>query len=359
MASLTASDNAIPVRYIALLGDVLQRQGVNLPAMLTAANIAPSSLANPDGWLSLEQLDALIPHAIEQTGRSDLALDLGQMIRLSAHSIVGYGILSSPSIEYALRLAARYFSLILPAFRMRLDYDAEHADLSYRPVLPMRHQTLCFLLEVLAAATHCDIEELLNGPMPPYGLFLSYAEPPHRKRYGELTGARCHFGQGLAPAQGPGLRMRFDISLIRRAPTLADASALRTAEERCRATTQRSVTHGKVSDWVSMMLRESSSGMPGLDELAHLRNLSARTLDRHLKREGFGFRDLLKSARHEKACRMLIANRLGITEIALELGYTDAANFTRAFRAQFGLSPSAYRREQLAAESGPESAAGR
>ena len=40
---------------------------------------------------------------------------------------------------------------------------------------------------------------------------------------------------------------------------------------------------------------------------------------------------------------MLADNQLSITQIALELGYSDAANFTRAFRKISGVSPSQWR----------------
>jgi AraC-like DNA-binding protein len=39
--------------------------------------------------------------------------------------------------------------------------------------------------------------------------------------------------------------------------------------------------------------------------------------------------------------------RRSITEIGLDLGYTDAANFARAYRRTNGQSPSAARRQRL------------
>ena len=39
--------------------------------------------------------------------------------------------------------------------------------------------------------------------------------------------------------------------------------------------------------------------------------------------------------------------RRTITEIGLDLGYTDAANFTRAYRRANGISPSAARKQRL------------
>lgn len=87
-----------------------------------------------------------------------------------------------------------------------------------------------------------------------------------------------------------------------------------------------------------MMLRESTGGLPTLDELAHTLNLSSRTLDRHLKAEGSGFRELSTEIFVERARALLAAGR-PVTVVALELGYADVSNFSRAFRKAAGTNP--------------------
>jgi AraC-like DNA-binding protein len=83
--------------------------------------------------------------------------------------------------------------------------------------------------------------------------------------------------------------------------------------------------------------------------LAGLLNLSARTLDRYLKSEGVGFRTLSQTIRHERALDLLANPQLTATRIAYELGYSDLANFTRAFKAIASVGPQAYR-ERLKTE---------
>jgi AraC-like DNA-binding protein len=83
--------------------------------------------------------------------------------------------------------------------------------------------------------------------------------------------------------------------------------------------------------------------------MARILNLSPRTLERRLAQEGGSFRAYARAARHARACELLRAGRLGITQIAYQLGYGDAANFTRAFRREAGCSPSEFRQRETAA----------
>lgn len=333
-------DPEIPARYYQRMAEVLTARGVNVEALLRSVRIRPQSLAQVDARLRLSQVEALVDAVLTRTGHTDLALDLGRALKTSTHSIVGYAMLSSPDVDYALRVVARYFRLVMPSFRMRYRAEAGRAEISFTPVLPLRHRCLVFHLEMIAVTTYWELRELIGGPLPDAVLHLSIAPPSHVARYAELSGLQCHFNSEASP----GLRFVFAADFRDYPLAFADAHALQMAEARCTALVRSAVAGGQVKNWVEMMLCEASDGMPTQAELAQTLNLSARTLDRHLKREHCSFRELALRVRHDKACELLQAGELSITQIAYELGYTDAANFTRAFRRAAGRAPSAHRR---------------
>lgn len=87
-----------------------------------------------------------------------------------------------------------------------------------------------------------------------------------------------------------------------------------------------------------------ASGNPAKKEVAGDLGLSGRSLDRELARRGTSFRAVVDSVRRELAERRLVERATTLAQVARELGYTDAANFTRAFRRWTGQSPLGYRR---------------
>jgi AraC-like DNA-binding protein len=70
--------------------------------------------------------------------------------------------------------------------------------------------------------------------------------------------------------------------------------------------------------------------------------MSRRLLQRALAARDTTFRTLLLRALMSRAVELL-QTRLSVTEVALELGYSDPAHFTRAFARRFGESPQAWR----------------
>ncbi|NKF21190.1 AraC family transcriptional regulator [Solimonas marina] len=333
-------DPEIPARYYVRMGEVLAARGVDVGALMRELRIRPQAIVRPEAQLRLSQVEALVDSVLTRTGHTDLALDVGRALKPSTHSIVGYAMLSSPDVDYALRVVARYFRLVMPSFRMRYRAEAGRAEIGFVPVLPLSHRCLAFHLEMIAVTTYWELRELIGGPVPDCVLHLSIAPPAHAARYAELVGAQCRFNS----AATPGLRFVFAADFRDYPLAFADADALKMAEARCAALVRSAVARNRVRDWVEMMLRESGGGMPSLAELAQTLNLSSRTLDRYLKREGCRFRALSLRVRHDRACELLGRGELSVTQIAHELGYTDAANFTRAFRRAAGCSPSAHRR---------------
>jgi len=95
---------------------------------------------------------------------------------------------------------------------------------------------------------------------------------------------------------------------------------------------------------IGALLLRVEDRRPTLQQLAAALNVSTRTLDRRLRREGIGFRDLALQIRSQRACVLLGETGLSISEIAYALGYTDIANFSRSFKKVAGMCPMTYRK---------------
>lgn len=84
-------------------------------------------------------------------------------------------------------------------------------------------------------------------------------------------------------------------------------------------------------------------GYPKIDWVAAKLDRTRRTLQRELAASGTSFSAMLEDLLADRA-RNLLAAEQPVTEVALTLGYTDPAHFTRAFRRWTGLPPSQWRR---------------
>ena len=81
----------------------------------------------------------------------------------------------------------------------------------------------------------------------------------------------------------------------------------------------------------------------GLGSLASDFGLPRRTLQHALRREGVTYREIVQSMRMRRAQRLLAATNAPLAEVALRVGYTDPANFHRAFLSLTGMTPGRYR----------------
>ena len=68
-------------------------------------------------------------------------------------------------------------------------------------------------------------------------------------------------------------------------------------------------------------------------------------MQRRLQEEGLTYSQMVQTIRLERAMDLLKDPSLSFIDIALELGYSDAAHFSRAFKQWTGLSPKAHRRQ--------------
>jgi len=341
MHATSPAPHYLPSRYYALVCLRLQELGVDVPGLLADCGIRAEILYAPDGQLTPQQVQDFTELGAARAHRSDLGFELGRLLKLSSHDILGYALLSAPTVDAALRLVARYFSLITPTYQMRYCVDAQGAEAVFTPKLSLSPTVLDFHLEAIVVAFHEHVRSLLGAPHLHSQLSLPMARPAHAARYAELIGAKIHFGEE-PPATA---KARIPMELLGRTLAMADAHALNMAESRCAGLLSRITQSASLASWTTMMLTQAADGAHSLKELASILNLSPRTFERRLAAEGVHFRALAQQALHERACALLKAPRSSVTQVAYQLGYGDVANFTRAFKRMAGVTPSQFQQD--------------
>ena len=126
---------------------------------------------------------------------------------------------------------------------------------------------------------------------------------------------------------------------------LADPGMYQAALNRLELDRRRLDSAGSLTARVALLLAASGDTGLDLESTAERINVSRRTLIRRLKEAGTSFSELLDEHRKRSRAQTLLANPgVPIMEVGYRLGYTEPANFTRAFRKWCGMTPLDYRR---------------
>lgn len=336
----------VPARYVALLIQHLEEQGIDCSRPLVEAGISPESLSHVDALLPSDQVVQVTRLLTEASrGQRDLGLRIGAKVSPAQLGDLGLALLTCPTAKEALELCARYHALITPEFSMHTRRVGAQYEVCWHPAHAVPYDVMTLAYDLMLMSFHTWAQNLWRDRMAGFDVYFSAPPPADRHRYSELKMARCHFGQEGLPA----LRILIDAQVVESTPMpMADAKHLAELTKRLDVKLLHHLRQEKRDwkAWITMMLAESQGHQPTLDELAKIASTSASTLARHLAAQEASYRDLASEVQHERACKWLREGHLRVNDVANLLGYTNSANFIRAFKARSGMSPGQYARQQ-------------
>lgn len=107
----------------------------------------------------------------------------------------------------------------------------------------------------------------------------------------------------------------------------------------------------QASDLIHQAVSFVLAALPGdirLTDVAKHVGMTSTVFSRFFKHNtGHNFVDYLRKVRIAQACRMLSETDASVTNICFAVGYFNISNFNRNFRAERGMTPSAYRQAAL------------
>jgi AraC-like DNA-binding protein len=284
----------------------------------------PTQVAN---WLLVDQ--------VAQTRDPDLGLKAAREMPLGVAGALDYAMHSAATVRRAIEVGARYARLFNDTLTIHLEVDGDRAIVRMRCEVPQPRAAYDFGMSAWYAN---HLRAFLRDDA---GLecWFEHGKPSNTSEYDRtFDRAALRFG---APSYGFTFdRTRLDAPLA----TANSATHVVLCGHVALAMAQLATQHSLTARVREHALQELLEGEPSAPRVARRLRMSARTLGRHLEREGTTFTALLDDVRHELALRYVGAHGLGFADIGARLGFAHVEAFYRAFKRWTGQTPLAYRR---------------
>jgi len=332
----------MPTSYAIVMVRAARELGFDLldGLSLTLAALEASEFMAMDDYL------VLLDRFTQCQKAPDWGFRFGERLTMSAHGPLGFGAVSAPTVRDGLLFLARYLPTRNGYTRATIEQHghALHFVIHHDPVMnafrSRASETLAVIFQSYIETAGASAEPLVwRFPYPP---------PPHRPAYERWLRGGCYFD-----ATDFRLEVPRSVSMVP-SPFRNDA-AYRSTMAQCEAlmlessddTLERKV-RGILASAMERRVMESVpiTGIPVAEEIAPQLGISRRTLIRRLKDAGTTFQSIRDELMKMHIETLIGDPALALRDIAHRLGYSEAANFTRACHRMFGASPGTLRQRR-------------
>ncbi len=314
---------------------LLDEFDVELAPLLQSFDLPLDLCKEGDSLVEIGAVSALLERAAELCHCPHFGLLLGSRQQPSYYlGVVGLIMQSSPDLETAHNEYVRYSSMVAQGLNWSIKTEGDYTRLRLtfdKDVPPISTQAMA-----LAVAHASKIWRLLsNNQWRPQEVFFHYDPPPETWFYRQLFGCNIRFN-----AEFDGFIFSPDylsLPVHSKDDFLHEILSQYAAEHTADAAPD---FNSQVKQIIRQLL---PSGRATMENVARYFNCDKRTLQRRLKRKDLTYQILLDGERFNLTCRHLKNSSIPLTTVALMVGFADSSTFSRAFKHQFGVSPSEWR----------------
>jgi AraC-like DNA-binding protein len=281
--------------------------------------------------ISLDSYNALLQYAENTLNEPLFGFKLGQQIRTADFGVLGYLIESSNNLENAISALLTYDSLVADIGKTEFEQKNCIAVIRWIPDDSCSQQIILRNMTAWVSV----IRQLVKPNLSPTA--ISFTQALTDKDIKVLSiwfncsiETNAQFNQIIFPSSYLKLPFQTDNAHIYR--VLKDVSD----QELSRYTSQQLMTE-KVNQ---ILIAKNDLEGCSLIRTSSALNMTARTLQRHLKLENTSFSHLFATERKRRA--IIYIGQKPLSDIATKLGFADQSSFNRAFKRWYGYSPLLY-----------------
>ena len=322
----------VRARYAHSFAKSLEELGVPTRKVLQAHRLSPDLVANQHGLITAHQLWSFAGAAARQEGLPELGILAGQ-VPVIEHGDFGRMVYQAITLYDAIKTFCDNAKTEYSRADFYLTQDDDYAWFCRGPIDgddPMQRQQVELYVLVMMIDT---IRLGAGSEWQPKLLYLQNRDYKGLADIPLFRNANTRFGFKATAIGFPlhllNTPLQGDIAIFTRPENeIDDISESSDFGNSLRRVLKNHMGHTDIS----------------LDVAAEITGLTRRTLQRYLKKSDLTYQDVIDQLRYEISLPLLKDRQQSLLEVALDLGYSDAAHFTRAFRRWSGFTPSAFRK---------------
>ncbi|RYY14717.1 MAG: AraC family transcriptional regulator [Alphaproteobacteria bacterium] len=320
---------------IAALVEVLGEQGISAEACLRGTGVDPARTGDAAALTSVRQYADLCRNALELSPDPSTPFRVGARLHLSAYGMYGYALMSCLSLRDYFKLGVKYHLLATPTLTIEWHERDDAAiwnfpdEFTFAPDVDLRR----FLIEQQFTQQVTHLQDVAGQHLPPAKAHFSYPAPPHAALYRDYLHCPCLFEQERS-------ELHYDLAILDQEPRLAHRLTSVLFQEACDNLVGKAKASSGVAGEIYQTLMRSPGAFPSMEEIAKAFGMTSRTLHRRLDAENVSFSAILDDVRRVLATEYLRTTTMSVDDIAMLVGFSDTANFRRAYKRWFGGSPS-------------------
>ncbi|MBN1365693.1 MAG: AraC family transcriptional regulator [Syntrophaceae bacterium] len=321
-----------------ILVRLAQERGINVTEILKKAGISDVDLDNPDKWVTFDQEISVYMQIVDLVTEPDFGLTIGQNYHIGH---LGEWIMAVNCCTNALEAWKTMFELIdlVPVyFQYILEAKGNVATFCLHEITDWGTYRR-FLHEAHAVGFYYICCEIMREKIPLIEVRFAYSKPPYADKYGKIFNCPIFFDAAETEAI-------FDAAYLKKNLPCSNILTKKLYEKECWQVLQNLNLFATTAGRVRYAIMSKNNEFPNMKNLAKSLNMSSQTMRRRLAAEGMEYKSLSRQVREDKACALLTSTNMTIEEIADSLGYSDVANFHRAFKSWTGQTPLGYRRKE-------------
>jgi AraC-like DNA-binding protein len=309
---------------------VARSVGLDPFRMLKAAGLPFSVLSDKDTLISVDSVAALLEDSACESGQAAFGLLLAETRRLGNLGVLAAVLREEPTLRAALESLARYQCVQNGGLRLRIDDMGKFTMAFFE--LKLLHGDSRQGIEMAAAITLRTLRALMHDDFEPVGFCFTHTRPDCLEVHKRVLGASMDFSH---PFNAIVCRSRdLDMPIPSADPEVGDA---------LKRWLDRQLTESKDEplDRVRQVVRVLiPGGTCSVESVAEHLGMHRRTLNRQLALAGESVSTVIEGVRAEMAQSYLTGGVRNFYEVGHLLGFASGAEFSRWFRAHFGMTAS-------------------